>query len=78
MAVQGKIGPEEAQQYYDAADRVRLTPGWIGRHEDRPAPSVPRRGRFAVKAARPTVGQPHTPHVPRVDYLGDPSTTVGP
>ena len=31
MVVQGKIGPEEAQQYYDQADRVRLTPGWVQR-----------------------------------------------
>ena len=31
MVVQGKIGSEEAQQYYDAADRVRLTPGWVQR-----------------------------------------------
>ena len=28
MVVQGKIGSEEAQQYYDATDRIRLTPGW--------------------------------------------------
>ena len=31
MVVQGKVGTEEAQQYYDAADRVRLTPGWVQR-----------------------------------------------
>ncbi|MFQ6028600.1 MAG: cupin domain-containing protein [Dehalococcoidia bacterium] len=34
MTVQGRIEPEEARQYYDATDQIRLTPGWIGRHED--------------------------------------------
>ena len=31
MVVQGKIGAEESQQYYDATDRIRLTPGWVQR-----------------------------------------------
>ena len=31
MAVQDKLGPEELKQYYDTADGIKLTPGWVGR-----------------------------------------------
>ncbi len=31
MAVQDKLGPKELKQYYDTADGIKLTPGWVGR-----------------------------------------------
>jgi gentisate 1,2-dioxygenase len=36
MAVQRKTEPEELQTYYDTADRIRLTPGWVQRGGEAP------------------------------------------
>ena len=36
MAVQGKLSTEELRQYYDSADSVSLTPGWVGRELENP------------------------------------------
>ena len=36
MAVQGKVDPRDLQTYYDSTDRVRLTPGWVGRGAESP------------------------------------------
>ncbi len=39
MVVQGKISAEEAQKYYDAADKISLIPGWVQR-EGTPLPEI--------------------------------------
>ena len=31
MAVKDKLGPAELKRYYDTADDIKLTPGWVGR-----------------------------------------------
>ena len=36
MVTQGKVSPEEMQQFYDSTDRASLAPGWLGRGEERP------------------------------------------
>ena len=30
MAVQDKLDAEELKQYYNSADGIRLSPGWLG------------------------------------------------
>ena len=30
MAVKDKLSPEELKRYYDTADSIKLTPGWVG------------------------------------------------
>lgn len=47
MAVSGKISPEELQSYYDTTDRIRLTPGWVGRGHDAPPEIQPFLWRWA-------------------------------
>ena len=39
MVVQGMISPEESQQYYDDASRIRITPGWVQRGGE-PLPEI--------------------------------------
>ncbi|MCH8282628.1 MAG: cupin domain-containing protein [Chloroflexi bacterium] len=34
MAVQDKLGAEDLKQYYNAADGIRLSPGWLGGEEE--------------------------------------------
>ena len=41
MAVQQKLSAEELKQYYDSADNIKLTPGWIDRESERPPEMEP-------------------------------------
>ena len=34
MAVQDKLGAEDLKQYYNSADGIRLSPGWLGGEEE--------------------------------------------
>ena len=34
MAVQDVLSPEELKRYYDSADNLNLSPGWVGREHD--------------------------------------------
>lgn len=36
MAIHDVLSPDELKRYYDSADNIRLTPGWVGRGHDGP------------------------------------------